>query len=171
MKEDMMDDLSLTIHFTFFHTDPEYPEADTNWSIAHDIAGILSEHGYSVNPVFPGDCGRYKFEVLQEIEGTLNDNRDLITSFAELLNPVVTYFLDRWERRLAQKNPDQPTIIVVQIGREIREIPIRKPHDDATFLATLVDLGDAVQNVGLIHHLPPIEVGIALPPRWRRRVR
>ena len=95
MKEDMMGDLSLTIHFTFFHTDPEYPEANMNWSIAHDIAGILSEHGYSVKPVFPGDCGRYKFEVLQEIEGTLNDNRDLITSFAELLNPVVTYFLDR----------------------------------------------------------------------------
>ena len=164
-----MAESSLTIHLSFVDADPGRPDPAANGVVARGAAGALRQQGYIVQPVSTGERGGYEFEVLKEVWSTLNDNRELITSFVDLLTPIVTYVLGREQNRTQQDNDAKQTTIVVHIGSASKEIPIHEQLDDKALLAELLELEDVVQTVDVVQQPPRVEVRVASPSPRRRR--
>lgn len=128
---------SFTMHLAFVNADDRQPDPATVGEEARQSITALREQGYTVQPAYTGAKGGDVFTIAAQIGQSIVDNKELLISLISVATPILTFLLNRHEKRLDKddrsvmsQQQEQSIDIYISINQAIVQV------DTATWMIT-----------------------------------
>src|SRR5437868_6408213 len=96
-----MSELStITIRLEFVSADDGRPDPVTTGTVTRQSVDYLRQQGYIIEPTYSGTKGGDIFTIASQLGQNIVDNKELLVALIGVVTPILTFLLDRREKRL-----------------------------------------------------------------------
>lgn len=173
MGEMMNDQHLVTIQIAFVDADERKPDPFVVGEEARETVNGLRVQGYSVQPAYTGAQGGDVFQIAAEIGQRIVDNKELLISLIGLSTPILSFLLNRYEKRVdkqealaASGQQDSSVSVIFTIDQVSISVEARDLDDDERLLHKLLEI-----KPELIHTVTPVsrpEIRVEIESKSKR---
>jgi hypothetical protein len=168
----MTEQQTFTIHLAFVDADEQQPDPATVGETARQTVDDLRSQGYTVQPAYTGAKGGELF-----IIAGLISNKELLIALIGLATPILTFLLNRHEKRLdkeeqaaaSSQQAQQSTNIFITINQATAQVETADLDDNERLLHKLLAAQPDLIDTVTPESTPQIEVQVPPKPQRRRR--
>jgi hypothetical protein len=176
----MTEQPTLSIQLAFVNADAQHPDPATVGEAARQAVGDLRSQGYTVQPAYTGAKGGDVFTIATQIGQNIVENKELLIALIGMSTPILTFLLDRHEKRLdkaeqaaasaqQQQQAQQSTNIYITINQATAQVETTDLDDNERLLRKLLDVQPDLIDTVTPESTPQIEVRVPPKPQRRRR--
>jgi hypothetical protein len=173
----MTEQPTFTIQLAFVDADKQQPDPATVGAVARQAVGDLRGQGYTVQPAYTGAKGGDVFTIAAQLGQNIVDNKELLIALIGMSTPILTFLLDRHEKRLdkeeqaaaSSQQAQQSTNIYITINQATAQVEAADLDDNERLLRKLLDVQPDLIDTVTPESTPQIEVQVPPKPQRRRR--
>lgn len=168
---------TLSIQIAFVNADEQQPDPATVGEAARQAVGDLRRQGYTVQSAYTGAKGGDVFTIAAQLGQTIVENKELLIALIVTATPILTFLLDRHEKRLdkeeqaaaSSQQAQQSTNIYITINQATAQVETTDLDDNERLLRKLLDVQPDLIETVTPESTPQIEVRVPRKPQRRRR--
>lgn len=167
---------SFTMHLAFVNADDRQPDPATVGEEARQSITALREQGYTVQPAYTGAKGGDVFTIAAQIGQSIVDNKELLISLISVATPILTFLLNRHEKRLDKddrsvmsQQQEQSIDIYISINQAIVQVDTADLDDNERLLRKLLAVQPDLIDTVTPETRPEIEVRVSRKQQHSRR--
>lgn len=172
----MTESQTFTIHLSFVNADDRQPDPATVGEEARQAVNDLREQGYTVQPAYTGAKGGDVFTIAVQIGQSIVDNKELLISLISVATPILTFLLNRHEKRLdkndrsaVSQQQEQSIDIYISINQATVQVDTADLDDNEQLLRKLLEVQPDLIDTVTPETKPEIEVRVTRKQQRRRR--
>jgi hypothetical protein len=168
---------TLSIQIAFVNADEQQPDPATVGEAARQAVGDLRRQGYAVQTAYTGAKGGDVFTIAAQLGQNIVDNKELLVSLISMARPILTFLLNRHEKRLEKEEQaaaptqqqQQSINIFITINQATAPVESADLDDNERLLRKLLDVQPDLIDTVTPQSTPQIEVRVPRKPPRRRR--